>query len=71
MDDETTALFRAAYPDLNDAELIEAQENIDRYLSLIIRIHDRIELERKTKAGYLTTVEDTVVLSRQEADPPN
>lgn len=33
------------YPSLHKAELREAEENLDRYLALVVRIHERIEAE--------------------------
>jgi hypothetical protein len=39
------------YPNLSEDELAEAEQNLDQYLSLVLRIFERMELE---KAGNLT-----------------
>ena len=34
--------IRDLYPELNEAELKEAEENLDRYLALVLRIYERV-----------------------------
>ena len=43
--------IRDLYPNYTDEELAEAEDNIERYLALVLRIYERRELER---AGRLT-----------------
>lgn len=44
--DETPTL-RELYPELSDEELEEARQNIRGYLTVMLRIHDRLERERE------------------------
>lgn len=39
---------RDLYPHLSEEELHEAEENLDRYLELILRIYERIERDPET-----------------------
>lgn len=41
-DSEILAMMRDIYPDLSEDQLIEAKENLERYLKLAWRIADRI-----------------------------
>lgn len=36
------------YPDLEDGNLLEAEHNLDRYLTLVLRIFERLELDEET-----------------------
>jgi hypothetical protein len=38
--------LRDLYPNLTDDELREAEENLARYLELVLRIYKRLEAER-------------------------
>ena len=49
MDKERVPTIRDLYPDLNDAELAEAEDNLDRYIALVAGIVERLERE-----GHLT-----------------
>ena len=46
MDKNPTVTIRDLYPHLSEKELEEAEDNLDRYLALALRIFERIELER-------------------------
>jgi hypothetical protein len=46
MNNEGRITIRDLYPGLSEAELKAAEENLDRYLELIVRIHERMEFER-------------------------
>ncbi len=37
--------LRALYPSLTDEQLQEAEANLERYLALVLRVHDRIQGE--------------------------
>ncbi len=41
-DKEAFESFRKLYPHLSEAELKEAQQNLDRYIELVLRIYERI-----------------------------
>ncbi|MES2216392.1 MAG: hypothetical protein V4481_03785 [Patescibacteria group bacterium] len=36
---------RDLYPHLSEEELAEADENLDRYIELVLRIYERLEAE--------------------------
>ena len=44
--------IRKLYPNLTDEQLSEAQENLDRYIEVALRICERLSEE---KAGYDST----------------
>ena len=60
MDEPRT--LKELFPQLNDAQLTEAQGNIEQYLLLVLRVFDRLELdaERKPQRGTLTTATGTL-----------
>ena len=46
--------IRDLYPHLSDDELRQAEENLDRYLSIALRIFERVEAETGTQVDPLT-----------------
>jgi hypothetical protein len=48
----TPASIRDLYPDLSEQEAAEAEARLDQYLSLVLRILERMEAE--AKVGQLT-----------------
>ena len=42
---KTAPSIRDLYPDFSEKELAEAEDNLDRYLALVLRIFERVELE--------------------------
>jgi hypothetical protein len=45
---------RDLYPHLNDEQLKEAEENLERYLELTLRIYDRIRRDPDAYARFKT-----------------
>ena len=45
---------RDLYPHLNDEQLKEAEENLERYLELALRIYDRIRQDPDAYARFKT-----------------
>lgn len=45
MEPETTPTLRDLYPDLTDEELREAEENLQGYLEVVLRIYERLQAE--------------------------
>jgi hypothetical protein len=43
MEPATSPTLRDLYPNLTDAELQQAEENLERYLAVVLRIHERLE----------------------------
>jgi len=54
MDKNPSPSIRDLYPDLTDKELTEAEDNLERYLALVLRIFERVEAESSPQAGQLT-----------------
>ena len=46
--------IRDLYPNLSEKELAAAEDNLDRYLTLVLRIFERMELETSPQGGPLT-----------------
>jgi hypothetical protein len=69
MDQEPTLSIRDLYPSLSNDELAEAEENIDRYLAVVLRIFERLELDNHTKSDKLTPPNGTLscIPSRSES----
>jgi len=51
---EPAVTIRDLYPHLNDEQLKEAEENLDRYLELTLRIYDRIRQDPDAYARFKT-----------------
>ena len=45
MEAENTPTLRDLYPDLTDEELEEAEENLQGYLNVVLRIYERLQAE--------------------------
>jgi hypothetical protein len=60
MTENATPSMRDVYPDLSEKELAEAEDNLDRYLALVLRIFERTETEMDPQAGRLTDGDGTV-----------
>jgi hypothetical protein len=54
MDRSVTPTIRDLYPHFSEKELAEAQDNLDRYLTFVLRILERVELEANAQAAQLT-----------------
>jgi hypothetical protein len=46
--------IRDLYPHFTEQELAEAEDNLERYLALLLRIFERVESETNTRASRLT-----------------
>jgi len=57
-DSETLAMMRSIYPALNDEQLSEAKDSLERYLKLAWRIAERIVRESE-KPSFDSTVESS------------
>ena len=57
MDNDSSPTIRDLYPDYTDQELAEAEDNLERYLKLVLGIFERRELE---KAERLTEDSDEI-----------
>jgi len=47
VNNRTAITIRDLYPDMNDAELAEAEANLKAYAAVIVRIYDRLKAEGK------------------------
>jgi len=56
-DEKPGLTIRDLYPHYTAEELAEAEDNLERYLTLVLRIFERRELE---KLGQLTEDSDTL-----------
>lgn len=48
METDSPITIRELYPDMTEQELAEAEANLRRYVAVIVRIHDRLKVERMT-----------------------
>lgn len=61
--------IRDLYPNLNEKELAEAEDKLDRYLALVLRIFERMELEADPQVGQLTAGAGTVGSELPQEEP--
>ncbi len=54
MEKKPAPTIRDLYPHFTDEQLAEAEDTLDRYLALVLRIFERLELEASTQAAQLT-----------------
>ncbi len=54
MDTKPAPTIRNLYPDLNDEQLAEVEDSLERYLALVMRIFERLESETDATAVHLT-----------------
>ena len=52
--------IRDLYPHFSEKDLVEAEGNLERYLSLVLRIFERIESETAPRADQLTPTVGTL-----------
>jgi hypothetical protein len=63
MDENPTLSIRDLYPHFSEKELAEAEDNLDRYLALMLRVFERVEFELSAQAAKLTPNAGTVSCS--------
>ncbi len=51
MEKEKKPTLRDLYPTLSDEELRQVEENLDRYLELVLQIFERLELNEQDNEG--------------------
>jgi hypothetical protein len=61
MDKNSTPTIRDLYPHFTEQELAEAEDNLERYLALVLRIFERMESETNAQADQLTADTGTLV----------
>jgi hypothetical protein len=54
MDKKPTPTIHDLYPHLTDEQLKEAENSLERYLALVLRIFERMESETNPQARQLT-----------------
>jgi len=52
-DKQPTPTIRDLYPHLTDAELERAEDNLERYLIVVLRIFERLESEKESAAASI------------------
>jgi hypothetical protein len=57
------------FPHLNLDDLKEAEENLDLYLNLVLRIFERVESETNSQAAPLTASNGTLPCTRSGQPP--
>ena len=60
MDKAPASIIRDLYPHLSEKELAEAEDNLERYLSIVLRIFERVESEMSPQADQLTPTVGTL-----------
>jgi len=63
--------IRNLYPDLNEEELKEAEENMERYLELVLRIYERIRGDPEAYSAFkaLTALKQNPTMKDKRSNP--
>lgn len=57
MDKEPSPTIRDLYPNLNGEELRQAEENLEQYLALALRVYERVASAPQTYAQFRTLID--------------
>jgi hypothetical protein len=60
MTSKKTPTLRDLYPHLNEEQLAEVEDTLERYLALVLRIFERLESQTDSPAGDLTPAMDEI-----------
>jgi hypothetical protein len=60
MQNNPTHTIHSLYPNLNEKELAKAEENLERYLALVLRMFERMEIEGFAQGSELTANNGTL-----------
>jgi hypothetical protein len=60
---ENTPTIRTLYPELNDDDSRQAEDNLEQYLLLVLRIYERITSDPASYAQFRTLLERNGTLS--------
>ena len=63
MEKRPAPTVRDLYPSLSEVELKQAEQNLDQYLTIVLRIFERADLEAKAQ-GALTPSDGTLPCKR-------
>ena len=63
--------IRALYPRLNEEQSKEAEENLERYLELVLRIYERIQKDPQAYSAFkaLTASRQTLMMKDKRSNP--
>lgn len=64
-----TPTLRELYPHFTEHELAEAEDNVERYLALMLRIFDRLEAEAAPSPDPLSPDPDVIQCSLPDSAP--
>lgn len=60
MEKKPAPTIRDLYPHLNDNQLAEVEDTLERYLGLVLRIFERLESQTDSPAANLTEDADAI-----------
>ena len=69
MNKDSSSSIRDLYPHLTDKELAEAEDNLERYLALALRIFERTQAECSPQVGQLTSEPGTLPCTPPRSEP--
>lgn len=70
MEHQRKLSIRDLYPSLKESELAETEQTLSQYLTLILRIFERLESERYPQPDPLTENNGTLVCTPPRTDSP-
>ena len=66
--EKTVPAIQKLYPRLNEQEFKEAEDTLDRYLALVLRIFERLESETRPQADQLISCTGTLGCTAPESE---
>jgi hypothetical protein len=60
MEKNPTPTIRDLYPHFSESELAEAEDNLERYLALVLRMVERMEFEAGPPVDQLTSSNNAI-----------
>lgn len=67
-DNENVPTLKELYPELSNDELKEAEENLRRYVAVVLRIHDRLERKQSNGRKNLTRENNDDAMTTERSD---
>ena len=68
MDKIPTPTIRDLYPNFTEQELAEAEDNLERYLALVLRIYERIQADPESYAHFRALTEKIRAVSCKSSE---
>jgi hypothetical protein len=69
METKSAPSIRDLYPDFSEKELAAAEDNLERYLALVLRIYERVQTDPESYARFRALTEKIRAVSCKSSNP--